>query len=438
MSAPSTNAYAEAHALHPQLPRRVQVIDCTLRDGEQAPGVAFSVAEKIALAQELSSAGVAVLDAGFPAASGADLEAIQGMRALGLTARVAATARAVEGDIAAAERARASDVFLFMPTSDFRIQETLGLSRTQVELRLQSSVEDAVGRGMGVSLVFEDATRADPGWMASLALKLCARVPLQRLVLADTVGRGFPARTQALYELLQDRLRGAVPLCAHSHNDFGLAVANTLASVAAGATAITVTVNGIGERAGNADLAETVAALTWLYGVEHDVDPSKLPALSSFVERISGIHLSAHKPVTGFNVFRHESGVHVDGMLKDARSYEFLPPRWVGRETGFVLGKHSGMSGIRHLLSRRGEAPDEARVHRLVTEIKHRAEDRDRTGHADAYRQHVGLQRRLLSGIDGEALLRELEPVPGASAGQAQAHVPVSTTAASARSERRD
>lgn len=401
----TNSVYGEARGLHPGLPASVEIIDCTLRDGEQAPGVSFSVPEKVALAQALSEAGVDVLDAGFPAASGADAEAMQAMRQLGLQAKIAATARPLAADIIAAEKARASEVFLFMPTSDFRLSETLGLTRPQAEARLLDGVENAVGRGLDACVVFEDATRADPDWMARLALDILQRFPLKRLVLADTVGRCWPALIERLYQKLSQSLPSSVVLCAHCHNDFGLAAANTLASVAGGAKAVTCTVNGIGERAGNADLAETVAALTHLLGVSHRVDARRLSALSEEVQRMSGIHMSALKPVTGFNVFRHESGVHVDGMLKNQKSYEFLPSDWVGRRPEYVLGKHSGVSGIRRVLAEAGREAEPELARELLAETKRRAESKDKRPFHQAYEAHVQAMQQLLSGIAPEDIL---------------------------------
>lgn len=394
--------YVEARELHPRLPLKVEVIDCTLRDGEQAPGVAFTVPEKVNLARQLWGAGVSVLDAGFPAASGSDLEAMQAIRDLGLGVRVAATARPLPFDVKAAARARADEVFLFMPTSDRRLSQTLGLSRRAMEIRLLGGVEDAAGLGLGVSVVFEDATRADPTWMCALAAGIAKRFPLRRLVLADTVGRLWPARIARLFQQMGAHLGPVPALCAHCHNDFGLATANTLAAVEGGAAAVTCTVNGIGERAGNADLAETVAALTHLYGVEHGVDPTRLADLSAEVERMSGIHMSALKAVTGFNVFRHESGVHVDGMIKDSSSYEFLPSAWAGRRTEYVLGKHSGVATVRALC----DARDDNLARSLLAEAKRIAETRDKTAHEEAYRAHVASQARLLSGVTRDEVLR--------------------------------
>jgi isopropylmalate/homocitrate/citramalate synthase len=392
----TVDRYSESRAFHPRLPEAVEVIDCTLRDGEQSPGVSFSVPEKIDLARALVRAGVTVLDAGFPAASAADREAMQGIAALGIGVAIAATARPLPGDIAAAEAARASEVFVFMPTSDRRLTQTLRLTREQASARLIAGIEEAAGRGLGASVVFEDATRADRAWMAELIERILRRCVLKRVVLADTVGRACSARMGDLVSFFVERFGSSPIFCAHCHNDFGLATSNTLAAVAAGARAVTCTINGIGERAGNADLAETVAALTHIYGVEHGVKAEQLVELSRKVEVMSGIHMSALKPVTGFNVFRHESGVHVDAMLKDLDSYEFLPSSWLGRSPEFVLGKHSGVALLHHLF----RDLDEAQARAMLAEVKTRAETRDKSEHELAHRRHLATQARLLAGVD--------------------------------------
>lgn len=395
---------SDARQFHPRLPQSVDVIDCTLRDGEQAPGVWFTVEEKLQLATKLSEAGVKVLDAGFPASSGADLEALQEMRRRGLRARIGATARPVGNDVQAAEKAHVDEVFLFMPTSEFRIKETLGITRDRANDIFRKGAEEVVGRGMRLNLVFEDATRADPAQLIETVQSL-RHVAIERLVIADTVGCGHPASVEALITTLDNAFDRQITLCAHCHNDFGLAGANTLAAVAGGARAITCTVNGIGERAGNADLAECVAGLTHLYQVEHGVDPRSLPALSQMVERMSGIHTSATKPVTGFNVYRHESGVHVDGMLKDARSYEFLPAAWVGRQSEYVLGKHSGTSLIRHLLAQAGLEGEAELVQELLKEAKAQTEARSKSEHERAFARKEAFALLGLSGIDPGPLL---------------------------------
>jgi isopropylmalate/homocitrate/citramalate synthase len=398
-------------AASPHRPTAVEVIDCTLRDGEQTPGVWFTVEEKVHLAKLLSEAGIGLLDAGFPGASGADLEAMQEMRQSGVAARLGATARPLRQDIAAAGKAQADEVFLFMPTSDLRLRETLGITRDQAADLMRTGVNEVLGEGMGLNVVFEDATRADPAYLIRLVSDVCAPGTISRLILADSVGCAHPAGMRTLVRALADRLDPAIAICTHSHNDYGLATANTLAAVDAGARAITCTVNGIGERAGNADLAECLAALTHLYGVRHSVRADRLPELASFVERASGIHMSATKPVTGYNVYRHESGVHVDSMLKDTRSYEMLPPRWTGRERDYVLGKHSGAALIRHILSQANPPRDvdEETSRRLVDLVKQAVENRDKVQHELAYAAKEAFTASALAGISPELVITEYD-----------------------------
>ncbi|MGQ0840058.1 LeuA family protein [Actinokineospora sp.] len=400
------------------MPGTVDVIDCTLRDGEQTPGVWFTVEEKVTLARLLSDAGILVLDAGFPASSGADIEAMQAMRHSGLRASIGATARPLRHDIAAAAKAQADEVFLFMPTSDLRLRETLGITRDRAAGIMRSGVDEALGEGMGVNIVFEDATRADPEHMVRLVDEVCLPGMVSRLILADSVGCAHPTSMRALVRTLAERLDPGIDICTHAHNDYGLATANTLAAIEAGARAMTCTVNGIGERAGNADLAECLASLTHLHGVEHGVDPTALPELSRYVERISGIHMSATKPVTGFNVYRHESGIHVDSMLKNVRSYEVLPPSWVGTERAYVLGKHSGTSLIRHLLAHKvdgvsaGRDLDDDTVHLLLDRVKSIVDTLDKSGHESAFRAKEAFTSAALSGVAAEVVFAEYQRLP--------------------------
>lgn len=395
----------------PYRPATVEVIDCTLRDGEQTPGVWFTVEEKVRLATLLAEAGIGLLDAGFPGASDADLEAMREMRRSGVTARLGATARPLRRDIAAARKADADEVFMFMPTSDLRLQETLGITRDQAAELMRTGVAEILDEGMAVNVVFEDATRADPEHLARLVDELCAPGTVSRLVLADSVGCARPEGIRTLVRELAGRLDPEIVLCTHAHNDYGLATANTLAAVDAGARAITCTVNGIGERAGNADLAECLAALTHLYGVRHGVLADRLPLLSRFVERASGIHMSPTKPVTGYNVYRHESGVHVDSMLKDSRSYEALPPAWTGREREYVLGKHSGAAVVRHVLGS-ADPPrhvDDETTRRLVDVVKRAVEGKDKTRHEHAHTAKETFTAAALAGVPPDLVIAEYD-----------------------------
>jgi isopropylmalate/homocitrate/citramalate synthase/aspartate/tyrosine/aromatic aminotransferase len=391
-----------------RLPAAVEIIDCTLRDGEQAAGVWFTVDEKVKLARLLDQAGVAVLDAGFPAAAEAEVEVLQELRAADLRTPIGATSRALVSDVAACERARAQEVFMFLATSDIRLR-TLGLTRAQIHAQLREGAEAVLSRGMVLNVVAEDAYRTDAAFLIELIHGL-RDLPMRRVVLCDTVGAAFPQAIEHLFATVHDAIDPSIALCMHCHNDFGMAGANTLAGVLGGARAVTCTVNGVGERAGNADLAEIVAALTHVFGVEHGINPAYLTLISEQVERMTGIHMSALKPVTGFNVYSHESGVHVHGMLKDPRSYEFLPAAWTGRRSRIVLGKHSGMSSIEHVLRERGLPPaNDGLLRDLLERVKHSSTARSKAMHVESQMAAAAMRDAMLSGVDPEIVLQSSE-----------------------------
>lgn len=385
---------------------RVETIDCTLRDGEQAPGVGFTIAEKVEIAKALSIAGVDVLDAGFPASGAAEVETLQELRNQGLRSKIGATARPFPGDIAAADDAHAEEVFLFMPTSDTRIENTLGTTRLLAADLFHTGAENVVSRGMGLNVVFEDATRAQPDFLIEVIERIAGAFPVRRVIIADTVGCATPDSMASLVRRFMDTFGSSIVVCPHCHNDFGLATANTLHAVLAGCTSVTCTVNGLGERAGNADLAEVAAALQYLHGIEHGIDLTALPAVAELVERRSGVHTSFTKPITGLNVFRHESGVHVDAMLKSTDSYEFLPSAAVGRRTEFVLGKHSGRALVDNLLtSVQPEPVDDDTVMGLLAVLKARYAHADKIEHERYYEQRRRFFNEHLSGLAREELM---------------------------------
>jgi isopropylmalate/homocitrate/citramalate synthase len=300
-------------------------------------------------------------------------------------------------DVVACERAHAQEVFMFLATSDIRLA-TLGLTREQVQGQLRRGAEEALGRGMVLNIVAEDAYRTEARFLIELINGL-HDLPIRRVVLCDTVGAAFPQAIENLFSSVYDAIDRSVALCMHCHNDFGMAGANTLAGVLGGARAVTCTVNGVGERAGNADLAEVVAALTHIFGVQHGIDPTYLAKVSEEVERMTGIHMSALKPVTGYNVYSHESGVHVHGMLKDPRTYEFLPAEWTGRSSRIVLGKHSGVSSVAHVLRERGmRVGDDERLRGLLDRVK--GSERSKALHRESYQTASEWRDLMLAGVD--------------------------------------
>jgi 2-isopropylmalate synthase len=352
--------------------RRVLVFDTTLRDGEQSPGATMTAPEKVRVARELEALGVDVLEAGFPRSSPHEAEAVGAVARAVQAPVVAALARAVDADIDAAADAIADAVrpriHTFLATSDVHLERKLRLSRDECLRRVERAVRRARDRVDDVEFSAEDATRTDLDFLCRVA-EVAADAGARTINLPDTVGYAHPADIARMFDAVAERLaaRGLddLVLSFHGHDDLGLAVANSLAAVEHGARQIECTLNGIGERAGNAALEEVVMGLRVLpryRGYTTGVRTERLCPASALLAHVIGVRPQPNKAIVGANAFAHEAGIHQDGLLKDRRTYEIMTPELVGaRETTFVLGKHSG----RHALARRyGElgfdlAPDE-------------------------------------------------------------------------------
>jgi 2-isopropylmalate synthase len=333
--------------------RRIQVFDTTLRDGEQSPGIALQPHEKAEIAAQLERLGVDVVEAGFPAASPGDFEGVRAVAAALTRATVAAFARARRGDVDAAAEAlgaaRRSRLHVVIATSALHMEKKLGLTPEEVIERARDTVAHAATLVDEVEFCCEDATRSDPTFVAEVC-RAAIRAGATTVNLPDTVGCTLPADYAKFVAGLRRRLP-KVTLSVHCHNDLGLAVANTLAGVQAGAGQVECTVNGIGERAGNAALEEVVMALTLhraRFRVETGIDTTELTRASRLVSELTGYDVQRNKAVVGANAFAHEAGIHQDGMLKDERTYQIMDPASVGARTTLPLGKHSG----RHAFAR--------------------------------------------------------------------------------------
>lgn len=359
--------------------KRIKVFDTTLRDGEQSPGCSMNLPEKLDMARQLDALGVDIIEAGFAISSPEDFKSVQSIAQVVTNCSVASLARCTRGDIDAAwdavKEARHPRIHVFLATSDIHMEYKLKMSREQVLASIAENVAYAKSKCDDIEFSAEDASRSDWAFLArcySTAVKAGATV----LNVPDTVGYATPDEMGDLIRYLKANVEGVdnVDISVHCHNDLGLAVANTLACIRAGATQVECTVNGIGERAGNASLEEIVMALRTrqsYYEAETGINAKQIYRSSRLLSNITGVPIPPTKSIVGANAFAHESGIHQHGVLANALTYEIMTPSDVGiPQNTMVLGKHSGKHALRDRLVDMGYEITDAQLDELFAQFK--------------------------------------------------------------------
>jgi len=359
--------------------RRVDVFDTTLRDGEQSAGVNLHLHEKVEIAVQLERLGVDVMEAGFPASSQGDLNAVRQIARTVKDCSVAGLARALQSDIdkawEALHEAAEPRLHIFLATSPIHMKYKLNQAPDEVVASAVASVRYAASKFPQVEWSAEDATRSDREFLVRIVEEVI-QAGATVINLPDTVGYTTPEDYVALFQYIRNRVPSIhrVKLSAHCHDDLGMAVANSLAAIKNGVNQIEGTINGIGERAGNASLEEIAVALSIrkdFYQVETGLHLDKVMQTSKLVSKLSGMPVPPNKAVVGANAFAHESGIHQDGVLKNEQTYEIIRPEMVGVSSNkMVMGKHSGRHAFRNRCEELGLALDESQFHELFVAFK--------------------------------------------------------------------
>lgn len=349
-----------------KVPDKVSIYDTTLRDGEQSPGIALTVDDKVTIARMLDALGVDCIEGGFAASSDTDRKVLTRLVEEGLSADLYSLSRCRNGDIDAVIGCGLKHIHLFIATSDIHLRYKLNKTREEVLEIIRDSVSYAVSKGLEVMFSCEDATRTDYAFLRD-AYMAAVDSGASVIDIPDTVGVCMPA---GMYEMVSMLIRDtAAPVAVHCHNDLGLAVANSLASVEAGATMVHTCINGLGERAGNAATEEVALNLKLNYDID-TIDLSGVDRISKMVARYTGYPVAYNKPLVGRNAFSHESGIHVHGILNNTETYEPYPPEIIGRSREIAVGRHSGAHSLKDKLSALGISFPDTMLNDLLAEVK--------------------------------------------------------------------
>ncbi|MEM2498264.1 MAG: hypothetical protein QXK12_07215 [Candidatus Nezhaarchaeales archaeon] len=357
-----------------KLPREVIIHDTTLREGEQSPGVIFRAEDKLVIARLLDEVSVQQIESGFPAASQGEKKAVRAIVKEGLKAFIFGFSRAVKSDIDEVIEVEAPGLVLSFPPSDLHLKYKLRITREQYLERAVELVDYAKKHGLYITYSAEDSTRTDLEFLKEV-FRTVVEAGVDRARIVDTLGCIHPLAMKFLVQEVQSVLPPGTPIEVHCHNDHGLGLANSLAAVEAGASVISSSVIGLGERAGLAPTEEVIIALNNLYGLK-GFKTEKLYELCKTVEKLSKYRLSPHKPVVGDNVFTHVSGIHQHAVLVNPITYEPYPPELVGQRRRLVIGKLSGRHAIKAKLDELNIKVDEAELLRITEAVKEASEER--------------------------------------------------------------
>jgi (R)-citramalate synthase len=347
--------------------RKIQVLDTTLRDGEQTPGIALTPAQKLEISKALDELGVDIIEAGAAMTSEGERKAIKLVSNAGLDAEICSFARANKDDIDAAISCEVDSVHMVVPTSDIHLKYKLKKTRNEVKEMALNAAQYALDHGLVVEFSSEDASRTEPAFLLDI-FSAAVRLGVQRVCACDTVGILTPEKSRELFSILSKKLK--VPVAAHCHNDFGMATANSVAAVVGGANEIHATINGLGERGGNAALEEVVLTLFKFHAIKTGVKLNQLYTVSNLVEKVTGMPVSPTKPIVGENAFAHGAGIHTHGVLAEPSTYEPIPPELVGQHRKLVFGKLSGSHTIESELKRMGLKPTKKHVDEIFEQVK--------------------------------------------------------------------
>jgi 2-isopropylmalate synthase len=348
-------------------PKYIRIFDTTLRDGEQTPGVSLTFEDKIEIARQLSKLGVDSIEAGFPASSDGERKVMKEIVKAGLDSEICGLARANRNDIDAAIECDVDAVHVFIPTSPVQMKYAVNLTPEQVISATVDSVEYVKKHGLTCEFSPMDATRSELPFLKQVC-QAAEKAGMDRLNVPDTVGIMIPRTTSKLIADIKTAV--TVPISIHCHDDFGMAVANSLAAVEAGATQVHCTINGLGERAGNASLEEVVMALHMIYKLKTGVNSRLLYSTSRMVATLTGISVQANKAIVGENAFAHESGIHTRGVTVKPLTFEPIKPEVVGRTRKLVAGKLAGTRGIKAELEEISIHPTEEQLKEIVQRVK--------------------------------------------------------------------